>query len=103
MVLPQDATTGENEVPERVVFGTPETNMSAERHQCEWLDLKALQRYACVSERTLRDWIHRPDNPLPAVRVGTKLLIRRSTLDRWLQAHEVKRVDVGYIVDEMVA
>jgi hypothetical protein len=27
----------------------------------------------------------------------------KSTLDRWLQAHEVKRVDVGYIVDEMVA
>jgi excisionase family DNA binding protein len=71
--------------------------------QAEWLDLKALQRYACVSERTIRDWIHRPDNPLPAVRVGTKLLIRRSTLDRWLQAHEVKRVDVDYIVDEMVA
>jgi len=26
----------------------------------EWLDLKALQQYACVSERTLRDRIRRP-------------------------------------------
>jgi excisionase family DNA binding protein len=69
----------------------------------EWLDLKRLQRYACVSERTLRDWIHRPENPLPASRVGTKLLVRRSTLDRWLEAHQVKQVDVSYIVEEMVA
>src|SRR6266853_1683203 len=41
----------------------------------EWVDLKALTGYACVSERTLREWIHRPENPSPAVRVGTKLLV----------------------------
>ena len=29
----------------------------------EWLDLKALTGYACVSERTLREWIHRPRTP----------------------------------------
>jgi excisionase family DNA binding protein len=69
----------------------------------EWLDLKRLQRYACVSERTLRDWIHRPENPLPASRVGNKLLVRRSVLDRWLEAHQVKRVDVGDMVEELVA
>jgi excisionase family DNA binding protein len=69
----------------------------------EWLDLKGLTGYACVSERTVREWIHRPSNPLPAVRVGAKILIRRSTLDRWLEAHQLKPVDVGYIVDEMVA
>lgn len=71
--------------------------------QAEWLDLKALQRYACVSERTLREWIHRPENPLPAVRVGTKLLVRRSALDRWLEAHQVKQVDVGCMVEEILA
>ena len=71
--------------------------------QAEWLDLKALRGYACVSERTLREWIHRPENPLPAVRVGTKLLVRRSTLDRWLEAHQVKQVDVGCMVEEILA
>jgi excisionase family DNA binding protein len=75
----------------------------SELAEAEWLDLKRLQRYACVSERTLRDWIHRPENPLPASRVGTKLLVRRSALDRWLEAHRVKHVDVGYIVEELVA
>jgi excisionase family DNA binding protein len=77
--------------------------MVSERQQPEWLDLKALQGYACVSERTLREWIHRVVAPLPAVRVGTKILVRRSVFDRWLEGHEVKRVDVGCIVDELVA
>ena len=77
--------------------------MALSKAQPEWLDLKALQRYACVSERTLREWIHRATNPLPAVQVGTKLLVRRSTFDQWLENHRVQAVDVGCIVDEMVA
>jgi len=68
----------------------------------EWLDLKALQRHACVSERTLREWIHRPENPLPAVRVNTKILVRRSAFDRWLEGHQVERVDINGIVDEIL-
>lgn len=69
----------------------------------EWLDLKALTAHACVSERTLRDWIHRLNDPLPAARVGTKILVRRSIFDRWLENHRLKPVDVGCIVDELVA
>jgi excisionase family DNA binding protein len=69
----------------------------------EWLDLKRLRQYACVSERTLREWIHRAVHPLPAVRVGCKILVRRSEFDRWLEAHQVKHLDVGCIVDELIA
>jgi excisionase family DNA binding protein len=77
--------------------------MNQGRQQLEWLDLRALQQYACVSERTLREWIHRPTNPLPAAHVGTKILVRRSAFDHWLESHSLKPVDVGCIVDEMVA
>jgi excisionase family DNA binding protein len=77
--------------------------MTNQTSQPEWLDLKALQRYACVSERTLREWVHRSINPLPAAQVGTKILVRRSTFDHWLENHRLKAVDVGCIVDEMVA
>jgi len=77
--------------------------MISEQEQPEWLDLKALKGYACASERTLRDWIHRAVDPLPAVRVGRKILVSRSRFDRWLEAHEVKHVDVGCIVDEIIA
>ena len=71
--------------------------------QPEWMDLKALQRYACISERTLREWIHRPENPLPAVRVGTKLLVRRTSFDHWLENHRLKSVGIGCIVDEILS
>jgi excisionase family DNA binding protein len=77
--------------------------MIVERQQPEWLDLKALQRYACVSDRTLREWIHRSINPLPAAQVGTKILVRRSIFDQWLENHRLRSVDLGCIVDEMVA
>jgi excisionase family DNA binding protein len=77
--------------------------MTNQTSQPEWLDLKALQQYACVSERTLREWVHRSMNPLPAARVGTKILVRRSAFDRWLENHSLKSLDVGCIVDELVA
>jgi excisionase family DNA binding protein len=77
--------------------------MTNQTSQPEWLDLKALQRYACVSERTLREWVHRSMNPLPAARVGTKILVRRSAFDHWLENHSLKSLDVGCIVDELVA
>lgn len=68
----------------------------------EWMDLKALQQYACLSERTLREWIHRASHALPAVRVGTKILVRRSTFDRWLESHKLETADVSYIVQEIL-
>lgn len=77
--------------------------MISERTQPEWMDLKALQGYACVSERTLREWIHRPIDPLPAARVGAKILVRRGTFDRWLENHRLTTIDVGCIVDELIA
>jgi excisionase family DNA binding protein len=69
----------------------------------EWMDLTSLTRYAAVSERTLRGWVHRPANPLPAVRVGGKLLVSKTKFDKWLETHQLQSVDVACIVDEVVA
>jgi hypothetical protein len=77
--------------------------MTNQTSQPEWLDLKALSLYACVSVRALREWVHRLIYPLPAVQVGTKILVRRSTFDRWLENHRLKSLEVGCIVDELVA
>lgn len=57
----------------------------------------------CVSERTLRAWIHRASNPLPAVRVGTKILVRRSVFDQWLEGHKLETIDVSCIVNDIVS
>lgn len=67
--------------------------------------MQALTRYACLSERTIREWIHLAENPLPASQVGRKLLFRRSTFDQWLEAHRFKSadaVDVSRIVNDVL-
>jgi hypothetical protein len=70
------------------------------------MDLKTVQRYACLSERKVRAWIHQQENPLPAVQVEKgKFLIKRSHFDRWLEAHAYQpneTVDLGRIVDEVM-
>ena len=60
----------------------------------EWLSLKKMTRYANISERTLRAWIHSPLDPLPAVRVAGKILVRRSEFDTWLANHRVKPLEI---------
>ena len=75
------------------------------RASLEWLGLRELIEYAPVSERTLRAWIHLPTDPLPAVCVARKILVRRCEFDAWLERHRVKpleAVDVGGIVQEML-
>jgi excisionase family DNA binding protein len=59
----------------------------------EWMGIRQLRAYASVSERTLRSWIHSPVDPLPAVRVGGKILVKRSELDLWLERHRIKALD----------
>ena len=71
----------------------------------EWLGLRELTRYAAISERTIRAWIHAPVDPLPAVQVAKKILIRRRDFDRWLERHRLQpnaTLDLGGIVDEVV-
>ncbi len=70
----------------------------------EWLDLKALTQYACVSRRTLQSWMNRAHDPLPASRPENKILVNRKDFDRWLEHQSVRRpVDVDSLVSEIVA
>jgi len=72
----------------------------------EWLDLRELTEYAAVSERTLRAWMHRTIDPLPAVQVGGKILIRRTQFNLWLEHHRIlpiSSVDVDSIVAELTS
>ena len=78
---------------------------SGRANASEWLGLRQVVRYANVSERTIRSWIHAPVDSLPAARVGGKLLVRRTELDAWLLRHTVKpvgTVDVDAIVKSVM-
>ena len=83
-----------------------ESDLAAGRRmQPEWLSLRGLGEYAQVSERTLRGWIHSPVDPLPAARVGGKILIRRQKFDSWLERHKItplESVQVDGIVREVL-
>ena len=71
----------------------------------EWLGIGELTKYASVSDRTLREWMHRQDDPLPAVRVDGKILVRRSQFDAWLERHRIQprsSVDVDAIVNDLL-
>lgn len=77
----------------------------SQHEQPEWLDMRPLTQYACVPERTIREWINPPENPLPASQVGRKLLFRRSAFDQWLEAHPFKSadaVDVSRVVNDVL-
>jgi len=66
---------------------------------------KRLTVSVAVSERTVRVWIHSPVDPLPAVQVRGKILVRKSDFDRWLERHQVKplgSLDLDGIVEEIV-
>ena len=71
----------------------------------EWMDLKDLTAYSAFSRRTLQELIHRSDDPLPAVRVGTKILVSRSEFDRYLERHPLvpaESVDIDGIVKDVL-
>ena len=69
----------------------------------EWMSLKSVASYADVSERTLREWMHSPDNPLPYSQRGGKILIKRVQFDEWMNRQTVQatRINVDSIVNEI--
>ena len=70
----------------------------------EWLDLRAFTRYVCVSERTVREWIYRRVDPLPAHQVGRKLLISKFDFDTWIRKFPIRiqEVDVDALVSSLL-
>jgi hypothetical protein len=68
----------------------------------EYLDLKALSQYSCLSVRTLRVILARPGGP-PHYRPGGKVLIRKRDWDTWLAQFKTAPVDLDALVDEALA
>jgi hypothetical protein len=70
----------------------------------EYLDLADLTRYSGLSLRTLHRHLTGP-TPLPAYRIGGKLLVRCSEFDTWAMQFRVKPVGssgVDPLVDDIM-
>ena len=63
----------------------------------KYLSLRSVAEYTSLSSRTLRRWVNDPEDPLPAYRVGGKLLFKLEQLEHWLARHQVggARGDTG--------
>lgn len=71
----------------------------------EWLGLRELSNYADISEKTLRSWIYSSVDPLPAVKVSGKVLVRRTEFDAYLHRHRVKplqEINIDAIVQDVL-
>jgi hypothetical protein len=70
----------------------------------EWMDLKILERYSSMSNRTLRGWIKAPVNPLPASIRGGKILVARRDFDEWMKGHAIEAggIDIDRTVDDIL-
>jgi hypothetical protein len=68
----------------------------------ELRDLRRLSSHSNLSVRKLRDCINAPVDPLPAYKVGGKILVRLSEFDRWMARRRYSAPTVDVIVDDVL-
>jgi len=77
--------------------------MKKNKVQKEYFSISDLSDYTGISERTLRDFIKDPLNPIPFFRVGPAgriILIKRSEFDQWMKS---QRATQDNRIDELIA
>ncbi len=67
-----------------------------------YIDLQELSERLSLSPRSIRTYVTRSDNPLPAYRIGGKLLFRWDEVEKWVERHRVHMPDVNVDVDELI-
>ena len=48
------------------------------------MDFRGLVTYLPLSRRTIHTLVNDPVDPIPAYRIGSKLIFRRSEVDQWV-------------------
>lgn len=69
----------------------PPTTTEAEDR---YLSLAQLVEYSGLSLRSLSRHLNKPDNPLPAYRVGQRVLVRQRAFDHWVESANLTPTDV---------
>lgn len=67
----------------------------------QFMDLKCLAQRCGLSRRTLRALVHDPTDPLPAYRVGGKLLFEIAQVEKWIRRHRVTDVEIDLALDDL--
>ena len=66
-----------------------------------YLSIGQISERTGISKRTIQDWLHRQDNPLPYYRLGKRKGIRiaEEVLDEWLEQY---KAEPGQRVEKLV-
>jgi len=74
----------------------------AKRPQVQWRGVRGQAERLDISERLLRSWISRPVNPMPASKVGGRVLIHDNEADSWLRGQRLGR-DLDLLAEKTLA
>ncbi len=71
-----------------------------------YMSLRALSAYAGISEGTLQGHLHDPHYPIPHFKMGeaqnSKILVKKSEFDRWMERHRGSGLKAGPEIDRIV-
>ena len=67
----------------------------------DYVDLKQLAKRLPISQRTLRAWVRDAVSPLPAYRIGGKLLFRWCEVVAWIEGQRVRAIDVDELINQL--
>jgi len=68
----------------------------------QYLDLKTLAEYSCLSVRTIREYLSDADNPIPSFCLKRKILVKKSEFDRWMEGNRADDSEIDNIVNEVM-
>lgn len=67
-----------------------------------YVDTRELSRRLSLSQRTIRTYLHQPDNPLPAYQIGNKLLFFWPEVQAWVRKYRVKTINTDVMVEDLI-
>lgn len=74
--------------------------------QKQYYSIADLEKYSGISQRTLRDLLKDPINPIPHYRIGVAgkiVRVKRSEFDEWIKTQRVSNTnDIDRIVDDIL-
>jgi excisionase family DNA binding protein len=76
--------------------------MKNDRPTPQYVGLAELASRISLSPRTIRSLIHDPAHPLPAIRVGNKLLFKLAAVERYLDTHQIRVSDIEAVTQEIM-
>jgi hypothetical protein len=63
---------------------------------------RRLAKLLDVSPKTICNWVHDLDDPLPSIRVKGTLLFDCETVSQWLKEHKITAVDLDAMVNQII-